>query len=119
PPMLETVLVSSDDHLDLNMLPADVWTGRMAKNWGERVPRVVEQANGSALWMADGQSWGMWSGRPMGFTGPKPIHTAYDRGGIEDTTECRAGVPRLRLEDMDRDRVWAHLVFGPVTSIPA
>jgi hypothetical protein len=49
--------------------------------------------------------------------GPKPILTAYDRGGIEDTTELRAGNPRLRLEDMDRDRVWAHLVFGPVTSI--
>lgn len=117
--MLETTLVSCDDHLDLNMLPADVWTGRMAQSWGTRVPRVVEQANGSALWMADGQSWGFWSGRPMGFTGPKPIHTAYDRGGIEDTTECRAGVPRLRLEDMNRDSVWAHVVFGPVTSIPA
>jgi len=117
--MLETTLVSCDDHLDINMLPADVWTGRMAQTWGERVPRVVEQANGSALWMADGQSWGFWSGRPMGFKGPKPIHTAYDRGGIEDTTECRAGVPRLRLEDMNRDSVWAHVVFGPVTSIPA
>lgn len=117
--MLETALVSSDDHLDINMLPADVWTTRMASTWGDRAPRVVEQANGSALWMADGQSWGFWSGRPMGFTGPKPIHTAYDRGGIDDVTECRAGVPRLRLEDMDRDDVWAHLVFGPVTSIPA
>src|SRR5690606_33130371 len=53
----------------------------------------------------------------ISFGGPKPIHTAYDRGGIEDTSELRAGNPQLRLEDMDRDQVWAHLVFGPVTSI--
>lgn len=115
--MIEAALVSCDDHLDLNMLPRDVWTARMASAWGDRAPQVVEQDKGPALWMADGESWGWWSGRPMGFTGPKPIHTAYDRGGIEDITELRAGNPKLRLEDMDRDSVWAHLVFGPVTSI--
>ncbi len=115
--MLETALVSCDDHLDLNMLPADVWQGRMSAKWGDRTPQVVEQEKGPALWMADGQSWGSWSGKRFSFGGPKPIHTAYDRGGIEDVSELRAGNPRLRLEDMDRDNVWAHLVFGPVTSI--
>ena len=115
--MIEAALVSCDDHLDLNMLPADLWQGRMSVTWGERIPRVVEQDTGPALWIADGESWGMWSGRPTGFAGPKPILTAYDRGGIEDTTELRAGNPQLRLEDMDRDQVWAHVVFGPVTSI--
>jgi len=115
--MIETVLVSCDDHLDLNMLPRNVWTSRLADRWGERAPHVVEQEKGPALWMADGQSWGMWSGKPMGFSGPKPIRTAYDRGGIEDVTELRAGNPQLRLQDMDRDQVWAHVVYGPVTSI--
>ena len=117
--MTQTVLVSGDDHLDLNMLPRDVWTARMASTWGDRVPRVVEQANGSGLWLADGASWGFWSGAKSPFSGPKPIHTAYDRGGIEDLTALRAGNPALRLADMDRDQVWAHVVFGPVTSIPA
>src|SRR5690606_37709415 len=104
--MIETALVSCDDHLDLNMLPADVWSRRMSAKWGDRAPHVVEQEKGPALWMADGQSWGMWSGKRFSFGGPKPIHTAYDRGGIEDTSELRAGNARLRLEDMDRDRVW-------------
>ncbi len=117
--MLETALVSCDDHLDLNMLPANLWTDRMSSKWGDRTPQVVIMDEGPALWMADGQSWGFWSGRPLGFKGPKPIATAYDRGGIEDTTDLRAGVPELRLADMDRDRVWAHLVYGPVTSINA
>lgn len=115
--MIETALVSGDDHLDMNMLPADLWTARMSSKWGERTPRVQINEKGPSLWMADGQSWGFWSGRPLGFSGPKPIATAYDRGGIEDTTDLRAGVPELRLADMDRDSVWAHLVFGPVTSI--
>ncbi|MXO87756.1 amidohydrolase family protein [Altererythrobacter aestuarii] len=114
---METALVSCDDHLDLNMLPANVWADRMSAKWGDRAPRIAVQENGSALWMADGESWGFWSGKPMGFKGPKPIHTAYDRGGIEDVTDLRAGNPQLRLQDMDRDNVWAHLVFGPVTSI--
>lgn len=117
---LVTALVSCDDHLDLNMLPADVWTARMARKWGERAPHVEnhEHTQAAAVWVADGEQWGMWSGKKGNFFGgPKPIHTAYDRGGIEDTSELRAGNARLRLEDMDRDRVWAHLVFGPVTSI--
>jgi len=115
--MIEATLVSCDDHLDLNMLPADVWTARMSSQWGERAPHIVEQEQGPALWVADGQSWGAWFGRPTGFSGPKPLHTAYDRGGIQDLTELRAGNPVLRLQDMDRDGVWGHLVFGPVTSI--
>jgi predicted TIM-barrel fold metal-dependent hydrolase len=115
--MITAPLVSGDDHLDLNMLPADVWTNRMAAKWGDRAPHIEENDAGMAVWMCDGDSWGMWSGKKFSFGGPKPIHTAYDRGGIEDTTELRAGNPTLRLADMDRDGVWGHLVFGPVTSI--
>jgi predicted TIM-barrel fold metal-dependent hydrolase len=116
--MIETALVSCDDHLDLNMLPADVWQKRMAAKWGERTPHV-ELSDKGGVWTADGEKWGSWSGRKNNFfgSGPKPIHTAYDRGGVEDLTELRAGTATLRLEDMDRDNVWAHLVFGPVTSI--
>ena len=116
--MITAPLVSGDDHLDLNMLPADLWTNRMAAKWGDRAPHV-EISDSGGMWMADGESWGFWSGKKSSFfgNGPKPIKTAYDRGGIEDTTELRAGNPKLRLEDMDRDGVWGHLVFGPVTSI--
>ena len=116
--MIEAALVSCDDHLDLNMLPGDVWHKRMAAKWGERAPHVEISAKGG-MWIADGEPWGFWSGAKGSLfgNGPKPIHTAYDRGGVEDLTELRAGNARLRLDDMDRDHVWAHLVFGPVTSI--
>jgi len=115
--MIETALVSGDDHLDLNMLPADVWTRRMSAKWGDRTPQVVIPEQGMARWMCDGQDWGMWSGKKFSFgPGPKPLLTAYDRGGVEPA-EQRAGNPVTRLQDMDRDGVWGHVVFGPVTSI--
>ena len=85
---------------------------------GRLLTNIVMMGMGG-MWLADGERWGFWSGTKNSFfgSGPKPIHTAYDRGGIEDTTELRAGHPHLRLQDMDRDHVWGHLVFGPVTSI--
>lgn len=116
--MIETPLVSGDDHLDLNMLPANVWTDRMASKWGDRAPHIEESDDGAANWVSDGRSWGRWFGKPSTFSGPKPLLTAYDRGGIEDVSELRAGNPKLRLQDMDRDGVWGHVIFGPVTSIP-
>jgi hypothetical protein len=116
--MTDAALVSCDDHLDLNMLPADALEKRMAAKWKERAPHIEAPEGGPATWVADGERWGFWSGKkgpsPFG-DGPKPIKTAYDRGGIDDLTELRAGNPVLRLQDMDRDNVWAHVVFGPVT----
>ncbi|WP_241233660.1 amidohydrolase family protein [Altericroceibacterium xinjiangense] len=115
--MIETALVSCDDHLDLNMLPANVWTDRLSARYGDRTPHVDVPENGPAQWIADGERWGLWHGTKLQQTGPKPLHTAYDRGGVTDVSELRAGNAKLRLQDMDRDGVWGHLVFGPVTSI--
>ena len=109
-------LISCDDHLDLNQLPADLWTSRMTGPLKERAPRV-EDRGGRAMWVCGDQVWGGWSGKGGGFAGPKPIFTALDRGGIVDQTELRPGVAKLRLADMDRDGVWTHVIFGPVTSI--
>jgi predicted TIM-barrel fold metal-dependent hydrolase len=109
-------LISCDDHLDLNQLPADLWTSRMPAALRARAPHVEEQG-GRAVWICDGQNWGFWSGKAGGFAGPKPVFTAFDRGGVVDQTERRPAVPKLRLADMDRDGVYTHVIFGPVTSI--
>ncbi|WP_257551853.1 amidohydrolase family protein [Sphingopyxis sp. DBS4] len=114
--MIEAVLISCDDHLDLNMMPADIWTNRLASSWGDEVPHI-EERDGKAAWVSGSQIWGMWAGKRVVSAGPKPLLTAYDRGGIVDTSELRAGTPALRLQDMERDGVWAQLIFGPVTSI--
>lgn len=108
-------LISCDDHLDLNMLPADLWTSRLP-SYGDRAPHV-EIRDGAAVWVCDGKVWGSWAGMQPAAAGPKMNLNAYDRGGIVDQSGRRAGVPELRLQDMDRDGVHAHVIFGPVTSI--
>jgi predicted TIM-barrel fold metal-dependent hydrolase len=109
-------IISCDDHLDLNMLPADLWTRGLPAHLRERAPHI-EERDGRAVWVCEGESWGGWNGKAAGASGPKPIFTAFDRGGITDLSERRPAVPELRLADMDRDGVYAHVIFGPVTSI--
>jgi len=113
--MLNHRLISCDDHLDLNQMPADLWTSRLPERLRNRAPHI-EERNGRSVWVCDGENWGAWAGKAGAPSGPKPIFTALDRGGV-DWTERRPCVPRLRLEDMDRDGVHAHVLFGPVTSI--
>ncbi len=114
--MLDYKLISCDDHLDLNNLPADLWTQGLPVDLASRAPHI-ETRDGRAVWVCEDQVWGGWSGAAMPSNKPKPIFTALDRGGIVDQTERRPGVARLRLADMDRDGVYAHVIFGPVTSI--
>lgn len=108
-------LISCDDHLDMNQLPANLWTSRLAAPFHDRAPHI-EQHNGRAVWMCEGQNWGSWAGKSAPDSGPKPLFTAFDRGNV-DQSQLRAGVPELRLADMDRDGVYTHLIFGPVLSI--
>jgi predicted TIM-barrel fold metal-dependent hydrolase len=108
-------VISCDDHLDMNQLPADLFEKYLPETFKSRAPRV-EIKDGRGMWVCEGENWGPWSGTQMKLPGPKPIFTAFDRGGIEDTSERRPAVPALRLADMDRDEVYAHVIFGPVTS---
>ena len=107
-------LISADDHLDLQYLPADLWTARLPRALHERAPRV-ESRDGTSIWVCDGGIWGRWAGtrRPPG---PRPFFNALDRGGAEET-ERRPARAELRLADMDRDGVQAHVMYGPVASM--
>lgn len=109
-------LVSCDDHLDLNMLPEDLWANWLPDHLKHRAPHI-EVRDGNAVWVCEGHVWGSWAGQASTAQGPKMNLNAYDRGGIADQTQRRAGVAELRLADMDRDGVYAQLIFGPVTSI--
>src|SRR5262249_54640632 len=99
-------LYSCDDHLDLWNLPRDVWGDRLPARLRGRAPRVLEAGVG-AWWTCDGSVIGMY-----GLQGPMKGYSAISRAGIEDDG-LRASNPKLRLEDMDRDGVWASVVYGP------
>ena len=109
-------MISADDHLDLQYLPRDLWTARLAAGLRERAPHV-EERNGTPLWVCEGQVWGRATGAPMPRR-PKPNLNAFDRAGI-DETERRPARPELRLADMDRDGVEAQAIYGPITSVTA
>src|SRR5580704_7579963 len=105
-----TSIYSCDDHLDLNAVPPDIWSTRLPKNLVERGPHVVER-DGVATWVSGDRVHG-GSGRPPGAKDSKSL-SAIGRAGIEDDG-YRAGIPKLRLEDMDLDGVWASIVYGPI-----
>lgn len=98
-------LYSCDDHLDLWNLPRDVWSDRLPARFRDRGPRVVDE-NGTAWWTCDGAVLGPFGMQMM------RSYSAIARAGIEDDG-LRAATPALRLSDMDRDGVWASVIYGP------
>jgi predicted TIM-barrel fold metal-dependent hydrolase len=102
-----TRIYSCDDHLDLAAVPPGVWQSRLARVHAERGPRVVAK---------DGQSVWVCEERVLGRSGASPLFakfSAIGRAGIEDDG-FRAGTPELRLQDMDRDHLWASVIYGPL-----
>jgi predicted TIM-barrel fold metal-dependent hydrolase len=101
--MLTHRLYSCDDHLDLWNLPPDLWEERLPARMRARGPRVADQSGGG-WWTCDGA-----------VIGPFRLATGYSaisRAGIDDDGS-RASDPTLRLQDMDRDGVYASVIYGP------
>ncbi len=98
-------LYSCDDHLDLWVLPRDLWQERLPAAWRQRGPRVERQGD------AD---WWVCDGSVIGPSGLKMLgdYNAITRAGIEDDG-FRASTPALRLQDMDRDGLHASVIYGP------
>jgi predicted TIM-barrel fold metal-dependent hydrolase len=105
-----TSIYSCDDHLDLNAVPADVWSSRVPKAAADRAPHVVTR-EGQPTWVCNDRVLGR-SGRPAGPSTLKAL-SAIGRAGIDDDG-FRASNPKLRLEDLDRDGIWASVIYGPV-----
>ena len=105
-----TSIYSCDDHLDLNAVPPQVWASRVPKSLSDLTPHVVDR-DGQPTWVCNDRALGR-SGRPAGPSTLKAL-SAIGRAGIEDDG-FRASDPKLRLEDMDRDGIWASVIYGPV-----
>ncbi len=100
-------IYSCDDHLDMAAVPPRLWEARLPRSLVERGPRVVDR---------DGQSVWVCEDRVLGRSGGSRLlakFSAIGRAGIEDDG-FRAGTPELRLQDMDRDRLWASVIYGPL-----
>lgn len=102
-----TRIISCDDHMDLHTLPPKLFVERLPAALKDRAPRVVETPDGP-MWMADDQRWG-----PSGPARTSNMPSVFARAGIEDDG-FRPSTPALRLEDMDRDGIYAQVIYGPV-----
>jgi len=101
---------SCDDHLDLYAVPRDVWASRLPSTDAERGPHV-EERDGTPFWICEDRVMGR-SG--MGKSKVARSLSAIGRAGIDDDG-FRAGTPKLRLEDMDRDGLAASVIYGPLS----
>ena len=95
-------LISADDHMDIHVLPPDLYQKRLPEALRERGPKVVETDDGP-FWVIDGQ--------PVSPSGRKTA--GYIRA---EEHGFRPGTPEQRLEDMDRDGVHAQVVYSPTTT---
>jgi predicted TIM-barrel fold metal-dependent hydrolase len=113
-------MISADCHLDLCWLPTDLFVTQASSEMRDRMPHVVEGADGKKRWLTKkGAQLGLVNG--MGSAGreyvPGRIHRAdrmaetglYDDGkkGIR-----RLSDPDLRIKDQDRDGVQAEVLYG-------
>jgi predicted TIM-barrel fold metal-dependent hydrolase len=94
-------IISSDDHMDLNVLPPDLFVERVPAALRDRAPRVVETAEGK-FWQAEGRTLGPSGRKAAG------LIVVKDHG-------YRPGDPKARLEDMDQDGVYCQIIYGPPT----
>ena len=101
---------SCDDHLDLSAVPPTLWESRLPRALAARGPRVVTRDDGRRLWACVVGVLGR-SGISVQSEVARTL-SAIGRAGIEDDG-YRAGNPRLRLDDMDRDGLRASVIYGP------
>jgi len=95
-------IISADDHMDVHVLPPDLWQARLPQALRERGPRVVDTDEGP-FWEVDGRRVSPSGRKTAGYI------RAEQHG-------FRPGRPATRLEDMDRDGVQAQIVYSPTTT---
>jgi predicted TIM-barrel fold metal-dependent hydrolase len=103
--LIDHPLVSADDHMDLNVLPPDLFSSGVPAEVRDRVPRVVEADDGP-VWYLQDRMLAPSGRRAKGYR-------------VTDERGYRPGVAMQRLEDMDRDRVFTHVMYGPLGGLPA
>ena len=89
--------------------PPDVWTSRVSKKWGDKVPHIV-QRDGRDLWMIGDQM----AGGP-GFTTAAGFDGSYPefRNGYHDIPKSSWDA-KARLEYMDEEGIWGAVLYPNV-----
>ena len=105
PRPVRATVISVDDHL---VEPPGMFAGRLPAAYADRAPRVVEDARGHQLWEFDGARYSQVGMNAV--AGRRPEHVTLEPTRFED---MRRGCWDIdaRIDDMDRNGVWASLNF--------
>ena len=95
-------IISADDHMDIHVLPPVLFQERLPGPLRDRAPKVID-TNDGPFWEAEGRLLS-----PSGRKGQGYLQSE-DHG-------FRPGNPETRIEDMDRDGVYAHVIYSPMTT---
>jgi predicted TIM-barrel fold metal-dependent hydrolase len=119
--VLDHPVISADGHLDLPLLPHDLFTSRAPASMRDRVPHVVDGPDGTPIWV-----WGDDARQLARVGGSAHTGQAYSKGqsarfdrmnesgfwddiakGIMHPTD-----PALRLGTQDRDGIVGEVLYG-------
>ncbi|HXC40520.1 MAG TPA: amidohydrolase family protein [Burkholderiales bacterium] len=105
-----TWLFSSDDHLDLCYVPPTMWQERVPAKWKAEAPKVQTDSKGRTVWFREGRPWGVQGSKKL--DGRKVV---FDEVGLAEEPEpgvFRAASAKYRLQDMDRDGIYAQVMYN-------
>jgi predicted TIM-barrel fold metal-dependent hydrolase len=116
---MDSPVISADGHIDLPVLPSDLFVEGAPAALREKMPRVVDEDDGRYWVSAEGEKLGLYGG--MGSAGrryqPGVIARAdrmAETGLYEDQSRgvMRTAIPELRIKDQDRDGVVGEVIYG-------
>ena len=100
--------ISCDDHVQEH---PEVWTKRMSKaKWGDRIPHVERQSDGTERWVVDGKKIDLAGVAIAGATMPDRAHEPQRWDEVPKVTYT----PRERLAAMDVDGVDYSVLYPSV-----
>ena len=121
--MMEYKRISADCHIDLCWMPPDLFVTEASPAMKERMPFVTDGPDGPYWTCKNGTSFGLKNG--VGPSGAKYVPGAHDRADLMAATNLyedgkndirRVSTPELRIKDMERDGVFAQVVYSPMTT---
>lgn len=103
--------ISVDDHVQEH---PEVWTQRLSKSkWGDRVPHIERQADGTEQWVVDGQKLPL---QGVAMVGATLADRAREPQGWDEVPKA-AYVPSERLQAMDVDRVDSSVLYPTIAGL--
>jgi len=99
-------VIDIDTHLTE---PSDVWTSRVPKKWGDRVPHV-RRVDGTDIWFTGDTAIGM----PGAYSMAGHDGTAPDFRKSYDDIPASMYDAKARLAFMDEEKIWAQVLYPNV-----